>query len=140
MTKKELWEYMKDCGPEAAADLLLLGGPDNYAGDYEKTMKELDEMKGEKTMGKQELEKMVTELKELESFKDEIAEEIEAKKDALKAEMDRQGKDEMQVGIFKLRYKEVETTRFDGKTFKATHEELYNQYTRTSKHRRFTVN
>lgn len=35
LTIIELIEYKNMFGPRAAADLLLLAGPDNFSGDYE---------------------------------------------------------------------------------------------------------
>lgn len=34
MKKQDFLEYAEACGKQAAADLLLLCGPDGYAGDY----------------------------------------------------------------------------------------------------------
>ena len=34
MTKQEILDYAKECGKEAAANLLLLAGPDSFAGSY----------------------------------------------------------------------------------------------------------
>lgn len=86
-----------------------------------------------------ELTKKVRELKELKAMADELASEITAIEDDLKAEMTAQGVEEMQVDVFKLRYKTVVSSRFDSKAFKATHEELYNQYTKPTTSKRFTV-
>lgn len=57
----------------------------------------------------------------------------------LKAQMLTKGVDEMQVDIFKIKYKTVISRRFDSKSFKATHQELYNQYCKATEYRRFTV-
>lgn len=86
-----------------------------------------------------ELTKKVRELKELKAMADELAGEITAIEDDLKAEMIAQGVEEMQIDIFKLRYKTVVSSRFDSKAFKATHEELYKQYSKLIESRRFTV-
>ena len=53
--------------------------------------------------------------------------------------MNRKGVDEMTVDIFKVRYKTVISNRFDTKAFKATHSELYSQYTKQTECKRFTV-
>ena len=90
-------------------------------------------------MSMNELTKKVRELKELKAMADELAAEITAIEDDLKAEMTAQGVDEMQVDVFKLRYKTVVSSRFDSKAFKATHEELYNQYSKPTTSKRFTV-
>ena len=34
ITKQEILDYAKECGKEAAANLLLLAGPDSFAGSY----------------------------------------------------------------------------------------------------------
>ena len=86
-----------------------------------------------------ELLTKVRELKELQQMSDELTAEIESLKDELKAEMTAEGKDEMTVDVFVLRYKPVSTSRFDSKAFKATHAELYNQYSKTSTSKRFTI-
>lgn len=90
-------------------------------------------------MSMNELTKKVRELKELKAMADELAAEITAIEDDLKAEMTAQGVDEMTVDVFKLRYKTVVSSRFDSKAFKATHEELYKQYSKPTECRRFTV-
>lgn len=81
----------------------------------------------------------VRELKELKAMADELAAEITAIEDIIKAEMLTQGVEEMQVDVFKVRYKTVISSRFDSKAFKATHADLYSQYTRQTESRRFTV-
>ena len=81
----------------------------------------------------------VRELKELKAMADELAAEITAIEDAIKAEMTAQGVDEMQVDVFKVRYKTVISSRFDSKAFKADHADLYTQYTKQTESRRFTV-
>ena len=35
MSEREIIDYAMECGLAAAADLLLLVGPDGFAGDYE---------------------------------------------------------------------------------------------------------
>ncbi len=90
-------------------------------------------------MSMNELTKKVRELKELKAMADELAAEITAIEDDLKAEMAAQGVEEMTVDVFKLRYKTVVSSRFDSKAFKATHEELYKQYSKPTECRRFTV-
>ena len=86
-----------------------------------------------------ELLKKVRELKELQQMADELTTEIESLKDELKAEMTAEGKDEMTIDVFTLRYKSVSTSRFDSKAFKAQHSDLYAAYTKTSTSKRFTI-
>lgn len=44
MTRNDLLDYKHDCGTQAAADLLLLIGPDHFDGDYEAMEEELSEV------------------------------------------------------------------------------------------------
>lgn len=90
-------------------------------------------------MSKDKLTAKVRELKELKSMQDELAAEITAIEDEIKAVMLSSGTDEMTVDVFKIRYKLVESKRFDSTAFKATHTDLYNQYTKTTTCRRFSV-
>ena len=90
-------------------------------------------------MSKIEMLSKVRELKELKAIADELAAEITAIEDIIKAEMLSQGVEEMQVDVFKVRYKTVISSRFDSKAFKATPADLYSQYTRQTESRRFTV-
>lgn len=90
-------------------------------------------------MSKNELVSKVRELKELKQMADELADEIGAIEDTLKAEMTAQGVEEMQIDVFKLRYKTIISSRFDSKAFKATHSELYEQYNKPTESRRFTI-
>ncbi len=39
MSELEIMEYAQDCGLEAAANLLLLVGPDGFEGDYDAYLK-----------------------------------------------------------------------------------------------------
>ena len=91
-------------------------------------------------MGTIELNNKVMELKELKAFKDEIQKEIDLIEDQLKTEMIVRCQDEMEVGVFKLRYKLTKSSKFDTKRFKADHADLYEAYKKPSEYMRFTVN
>ena len=78
-------------------------------------------------------------IKELQRLIDEATTEMESLKDELKAEMNARSVDEMDVDVFKIRYKTVVSNRFDSISFKATHKELYNQYTKATESKRFTI-
>lgn len=90
-------------------------------------------------MSVNELTSKVKELKELKAMMDELQAEITAIEDTIKAEMTAKEVEEIQVDVFKVRYKTIISNRFDSKAFKATHAELYNQYTKATESRRFTV-
>jgi len=90
-------------------------------------------------MTQQELLAKIREYKEYKQLLDETQQTIDGIADELKAHMNAQGIDEMTVDVFKVRYQEVKSNRFDTTAFKTTHGELYNQYTKESTTRRFTV-
>ena len=90
-------------------------------------------------MGTIELNKKVTELKELEQYKAEIEAEIEALKDEIKAEMTARNTEEMTSGVFTIRWKEYTQRKFDSKAFKAEHSDLYEEYRKETKQKRFTI-
>lgn len=86
-----------------------------------------------------EMTRKLHDLKNLEALIAEAEAEAEAIKDSIKLEMTAQGIEEMTVDIYKVRYKTVISSRFDSKAFKTTHADLYNQYTKQTESRRFTV-
>ena len=90
-------------------------------------------------MTQKELLVKITELKELEVMQEEIAAQMEALKDEIKAEMTVQGVDKLLIGTFKVSYTKYTTSRFDSKAFKLTHEELYKQYTKNVEATRFSI-
>ena len=90
-------------------------------------------------MSKDTLTAKVRELKELKAMQEELNAEITAIEDEIKAVMLNQGAEEITVDVYKLRYKLVESKRFDSAAFKAAHAELYNQFTKVTATRRFTV-
>lgn len=78
-------------------------------------------------------------LKELEALISEAQAELDSIKDELKAEMTNRNTEELDVDVFKIRYKTVKSSRFDTTAFKSTHKELYEQYVKQTESRRFTV-
>ena len=81
----------------------------------------------------------VRSLKELEALISEAQAELDSIKDELKAEMTNRNTEELDVDVFKIRYKAVKSNRFDTTAFKSTHKELYDQYVKQTESRRFTV-
>ncbi len=90
-------------------------------------------------MSKNELQAKVKELKELKIMAQELAAEITGIEDELKAEMLARGTEELITGEYKLRYKLVESTRFDTTAFKKAHADLYGLFSKQTSTRRFTV-
>jgi predicted phage-related endonuclease len=90
-------------------------------------------------MVQQELVSTIRSLKELKAFRDEIDTEIEEKENALKAEMEKHGVEEMKIDIFKVMWKKIISNRFDSSAFRKAHEDIYNMFTKPVESRRFTI-
>lgn len=91
------------------------------------------------SMSTHELTSKVRELKELETMAEELAAEITSIEDEIKAEMTARKTDEMIVDVYKVRWTKVLSNRFDTTAFKKTHGDLYEQYTKTTESRRFSI-
>jgi len=94
-------------------------------------------MKGAETMSAKDIEAKIKELRELQALIDEAQTEAEGIKNTLKAVMG--DTEELRAGEYKVTYKPVTSAKFDAAAFKATHAELYSQYTRQTTTRRFCV-
>lgn len=90
-------------------------------------------------MSANELTSKVRELKELKAMAEELAAEITALEDDIKAEMTARNTDEMTVDIFKIRWTKVTSSRFDTTAFKKAMPDLAKQFTKQTESRRFTV-
>lgn len=90
-------------------------------------------------MSTNEITSKVHRLKKLQAKAADIETEIKAIQNELKSELIAADTDELKAGIFKISYKEVISNRFDSKAFKATHADLYKQYTKQASSRRFIV-
>ena len=90
-------------------------------------------------MSANELTSKVRERKELKTMADELAAEIATIEDEIKAEMSARQVDEMIAGAFKIRWKLVESCRFDAKAFREAMPELAERFTIRTQARRFTV-
>lgn len=91
-------------------------------------------------MSTSELNKLAQELKELEVMADELDAEIENIKDKIKAEMDSRNVQEVNAGMFKIKYQLITSERFDSKRFREENEELYKSYQKKVITKRFTIN
>ncbi|MCD8130561.1 MAG: hypothetical protein LUE16_04680 [Lachnospiraceae bacterium] len=85
------------------------------------------------------IENRVKKLQELEGQIAELQEQADTIKTELKADMEGKGLEEIQTKHFIIRWKEIVSSRLDGKALKAALPEIYNQYCKDSKSRRFTV-
>lgn len=90
-------------------------------------------------MSMNEMENKVKELRELRNMADDLATEIAAIEDELKAHMKDNGMDEIRGASFKITWKEVTTSRLDSKALKAAVPELIARFTKTTTSRRFIL-
>lgn len=86
-----------------------------------------------------ELTSKVEELKELKVMAEELSAEMTALEDAIKAEMAARDAEELQAGLFKVRYKTVESRRLDGKSLRKEMPELYERFSKAVVTRRFVI-
>ena len=70
---------------------------------------------------------------------DELAAEISAIEDEIKAHMDKVGTDTLEAGKHVVRWAVVKSSRFDSKAFRAASPTIYHDYTKPMECRRFTV-
>ena len=90
-------------------------------------------------MSMNELEAKVAELRELRRMADELAGEIAATEDELKAYMTANNADELHGPSFKITCREVTSSRLDSKALKAAAPELWQRFTKQTTTRRFIV-
>lgn len=90
-------------------------------------------------MSKKKLQEKVQELVSLREMAAELADEITALEDTIKADMQRQGVDTLEAGKHTVRWAVVKSNRFDSKAFRETYPSIYDQYTKSTEVRRFTV-
>ena len=86
-----------------------------------------------------ELTSKIREIKEYQRIVDEATEMLESLKDEVKAEMTARAVNEMDIDVFKVRWTSVVSNRFDSASFKKTHKDLYEQYTKATESKRFSI-
>lgn len=90
-------------------------------------------------MGKRAIENRIKKLKALEEQKKELDAQIKDLQEEIKKDMEAKGLEEMQIGIFIIRFTSVLSSRFDTKEFKEHYGDLYDQYVKQVASRRFTI-
>lgn len=90
-------------------------------------------------MSTNEMTSMIRELKELKRMAEEVAAEMTALEDQIKAEMTARGTDELVAGEYKVRWTSVQSSRFDSTAFKKAMPALAEQFTKTTTTRRFSI-
>jgi predicted phage-related endonuclease len=86
-----------------------------------------------------EMETKVNDLRELRRMADELAGEISALEDELKAHMTATGTDEITGTTFKITWKTVTSSRLDSKALKAEVPDLWARFSKATTFRRFVV-
>lgn len=90
-------------------------------------------------MGNRALENRIKKLKELEEQHKALEQEINSLKEEIKKDLETKGTEELQVGIFIIRFTSVLSSRFDTKRFKEQYKDLYHQFTKQTASKRFTI-
>ena len=85
------------------------------------------------------LNNKVKKLKALQQQAAEIDKKMKELEAELKDEMTAREAEEIKSGDYTVRYKTVESNRFDSKAFKTAYESLYNQYLKATSTNRFTI-
>lgn len=90
-------------------------------------------------MGTRALNNRIEKIKELEKQKAELEKQIDSIKAEIKEEMENENINELDTGLYIIRFKDVTTNRFDSKAFKIDHIDLYNAYLKASVSKRFSI-
>lgn len=90
-------------------------------------------------MSLNEITTKIKELRELQALIEQAEAEAETIKDALKAHMDAQQIEELHADVYKVRYTTVHGTRLDTSALKKDAPGIYEQYTRKTVTKRFTI-
>lgn len=85
------------------------------------------------------IENRIKKLQEIEAQQKELEAQAEALKAEIKADMESKGVDELKTKNFIVRWKEIISSRLDGKALKAALPDVYGQYCKASASRRFTI-
>ena len=86
-----------------------------------------------------EMESKINELRELRRMAEELAAEIGGLEDSIKAYMADNGTDEIYGPSFKITWKEVTSSRLDGKALKVAAPELWQRFIKQTTTRRFVL-
>lgn len=90
-------------------------------------------------MTEKQIENRIKKLQAIEARQKELEQQAEAIRTELKADMEQRGVEELQTRNFVVRWKEIISSRLDGKALKAALPEIYAQYCKQGSSRRFTV-
>lgn len=82
---------------------------------------------------------MIEKYLEWKAMEEEAKKEREALEAQIKEEMERNGREELTVGRFIVRFTKILSNRFDTTAFKKMYPETYKDFTKQVASRRFTV-
>lgn len=85
------------------------------------------------------IENRVKKLKELEKQQKALETAADAIRAELKADLEEKGIEELKTKSFMIRWKEIVSSRLDGKALKAALPDVYGQFCKETAVRRFTV-
>lgn len=85
------------------------------------------------------IENRVKKLQAIEAQQKELEAAAEAIRAELKADLEEKGVEELRTANFILRWKEIISSRLDGKALKASLPDVYGQFCKASISRRFTI-
>ena len=95
--------------------------------------------KGDKSMSTNIIINQIEALNEWEEIMEQAKAEVEAIKDALKAEMLARDTEELEAGQYIIRWTNITTNRFDSASFKKNLPEIYKAYLKQSISKRFSI-
>ena len=90
-------------------------------------------------MSEQMMITKIEELKELESFIEELKAEADGIRDTIKEQMTENNTEEMEVGQYIIRFTSVLSQRFDTTAFKKVMPEVYKAYLKQTSSKRFSI-
>ena len=90
-------------------------------------------------MTDRQLNNRITKLQGIEAQMKELEAQAQAIRAELKADLESKGEDEHNTGSFIIRWKEIISSRLDGKALKAALPDVFATYSRESISRRFTI-
>lgn len=90
-------------------------------------------------MTERQIENRVRKLKELESQRKALEEQEKALKAEIKKDMESKGLEEMKTKNFVIRWKEIISNSLDSKALRASFPDIWEQFTKQSANKRFTI-
>ena len=90
-------------------------------------------------MGEKALKNRIDKLMEIETRQKALQEQADRLKAEIKADMQAKGQEELKIGDYIVRFKEILSSRFDTKAFQKDQKKLYEMYLKPAATKRFTI-